>query len=203
MSTATKRRHFNELAPRWDQLPGPADAPLKVAEFVARASQTSAMRILDVGCGTGILVPYVLRACPQATCVVELDFAEEMLRENARKVADQRVSRLSADAQALPFPDGCFDLVLCFAVLPHLVDLEAAVKELSRVLRPSGGFAVGHLMGSAELNAFHHSMEEPLAHDILPPAESLAQTLRQLDATVVSSEERPDWYFVHAVKALP
>jgi ubiquinone/menaquinone biosynthesis C-methylase UbiE len=203
MSTATKRRHFNELAPRWDQLPGPSDAPPKVAEFVARASQTSARRILDVGCGTGILVPYLLRACPQATCVVELDFAEEMLQENARKVAHQHVARLCADAQALPFPDGCFDLVLCFAVLPHLVELEAALKEVSRVLGPSGAFAVGHLMGSAELNAFHHSMGEPLAHDVLPSAESLAQVLRQLGATVVSSEERPDWYFVHAVKALP
>jgi ubiquinone/menaquinone biosynthesis C-methylase UbiE len=203
MSTATKRRHFNELAPRWDQLPGPADAPLKVAEFVARASQTTAKRILDVGCGTGILVPYLLKACPLATCVAELDFAEEMLRENARKVADQCVSRLCADARTLPFPDGCFDLVLCFAVLPHLVDLEAALRELSRVLRPSGAFAVGHLMGSAELNAFHHSMGKPLAHDVLPPVESLAQMLRQLGATVVSSEERPDWYFVHAVKALP
>jgi ubiquinone/menaquinone biosynthesis C-methylase UbiE len=203
MSTATKRRHFNELAPRWDQLPGPSDAPPKVAEFVARASQTSAKRILDVGCGTGILVPYLLRACPLATSVVELDFAEEMLRKNARQVADQRISRLCADAQALPFPDGCFDLVLCFAVLPHLVDLEAALKELSRVLRPSGAFAVGHLMGSAELNALHLSLGEPLAHDILPPAESLAETLRQLDAVVVSAEERPDWYFVHAVKALP
>jgi ubiquinone/menaquinone biosynthesis C-methylase UbiE len=203
MSTVTKRRHFNELAPRWDQLPGPSDAPPKVAEFVARAGQTSAKRILDVGCGTGILVPYLLRACPQATCVVELDFADEMLRENARKVADRRVSRLCADVQALPFPDGCFDLVLCFAVLPHLVDLEAALKELSRVLRPSGAFAVGHLMGSAELNAFHRSMGEPIAHDVLPPVESLAQRLRQLGATVASAEERPDWYFVHVVKGLP
>jgi ubiquinone/menaquinone biosynthesis C-methylase UbiE len=203
MSTATKRRHFNELAPRWDQLPGPSDALPKVAEFVARASQTRAKRILDVGCGTGILVPYLLRACPQARCVVELDFAEEMLRENARKLAHRHVARLCADAQALPFRDECFDLVLCFAVLPHLVDLEAALRELSRVLRRSGGFAVGHLMGSAELNALHHSLGEPLAHDTLPPVESLAQSLRQLGATVVSAEERPDWYFAHAVKGLP
>jgi ubiquinone/menaquinone biosynthesis C-methylase UbiE len=203
MSTTSKRRHFNELAPRWDQLPGPSDEFHKVEEFVVRASQASAMQILDVGSGTGILLPYLLRACPQATCVVELDFAEEMLRENARKVRDQHVARLCADAQALPFPDGCFDLVLCFAVLPHLVDLEAALKELSRVLCPSGGFAVGHLMGSAELNALHHSLGEPIAHDTLPPAESLAQKLCQLGATVLAAEERPGWYFVQAMKACP
>jgi ubiquinone/menaquinone biosynthesis C-methylase UbiE len=202
MST-TKRRHFNELAPRWDQLPGPSDTFHKVEEFVARASQASARQILDVGSGTGILLPCLLRACPQATCVVELDFAEEMLRENARKVRDRHVARLCADAQALPFPDESFDLVLCFAVLPHLVDLEAALKELSRVLRHAGRFAVGHLMGSAQLNALHQSMGEPIAHDMLPPVESLAQKLRQLGATVAAAEETPDWYFVQAIKGRP
>jgi len=134
---------------------------------------------------------------------VELDFAEDMLRENARKVPDRRVARLCADAQTLPFPDEHFDLVVCFGVLPHLVDLKAALEELLRVLRLSGGLAVGHLMGSVELNALHRSFEGPIANDTLPPAESLAQMLRQLKATVVSAEESPDWYFVQAAKALP
>jgi len=203
MTTNPKRRHFDELASRWDQLPGPADPWPRVARFVERASRAQASRILDVGCGTGILLPYLPQACPLATCVVQLDFAEGMLRENARKVPDRRVARLCADAQTLPFPDEHFDLVLCFGVLPHLVDLKAALEELLRVLRPSGGLAVGHLMGSAELNAFHRSFGGPVANDTLPPAESLAQMLRQLKATVVSAEESPDWYFVEAAKALP
>lgn len=203
MTTNPKRRHFDELASRWDQLPGPADPWPRVARFVERASRAQASRILDVGCGTGILLPYLLQACPLATCVVELDFAEDMLRENARKVPDRRVARLCADAQTLPFPDEHFDLAVCFGVLPHLVDLKAALEELLRVLRPSGGLAVGHLMGSAELNAFHRSLGGPVANDTLPPAESLAQMLRQLKAPVVSAEESPDWYFVQAVKALP
>jgi len=203
MTTNPKRRHFDELASRWDQLPGPADPWPRVARFVERASRAQASRILDVGCGTGILLPYLLQACPLATCVVELDFAEDMLRENARKVPDRRVARLCADAQTLPFPDEHFDLAVCFGVLPHLVDLKAALEELLRVLRPSGGLAVGHLMGSAELNAFHRLLGGPVVSDTLPPAESLAQMLRHLKATVVAAEENPDWYFVQAVKAAP
>jgi ubiquinone/menaquinone biosynthesis C-methylase UbiE len=203
MTTNPKRRHFNDLAPRWDQLPGPADPWSRVARFVERATRGQADWILDIGCGTGILLPYLLQACPPVTCVVELDFAEDMLRENARKVPDQRVARLCADAQSLPFPDEHFDLVLCFGVLPHLIDLKAALEELLRVLRPSGGLVVGHLMGSAELNALHRSCGGPVANDTLPPAESLAQMLRQLKATVIAAEESPDCYFVEAAKALP
>lgn len=201
MSSTAKRQHFNELAPRWDQLPRPDDALPKVEEFVGRACRSNAARLLDVGCGTGVLLPYVLKASPLIRCVVELDLAEEMLRENARKVPDPRVARICADAQTLPFSDASFDLVLCFGVLPHFADLQAGLDELWRVLRLSGRLAVGHLMGSAELNAFHQSMGEPVARDTLLPAESLAQMLRQLEATVVAAEEKPGWYFVEVQKA--
>jgi len=201
MSSDLKRRHFNELASRWDQLPGETEARPRVERFVERAVRPGACRILDVGCGTGILLPYLLKTCQAATCLVELDFAEEMLRENSRKVADQRVWHVCADAQALPFRDEYFDLVLCFGVLPHLTDLHSALKEQLRVLRPSGGFSAGHIMGSQELNAFHRSLGEPICHDTLLPAESLATRLRRLGAMPVAGEEDPEWYFVQATKA--
>jgi ubiquinone/menaquinone biosynthesis C-methylase UbiE len=201
MSSVAKRQHFNKLAPQWDQLPHPEDAWPKVEEFVGRAWRTNPTLVLDAGCGTGILLPYVLKASPPVRRVVELDFAEGMLRENARKVGDPRVARLCADAHTLPFLDACFDLVLCFGVLPHLADLPAALAGLWRVLRPSGVLTVGHLMSSTELNAFHQSMGEPVARDHLPPAESLAQMLRQLEGTVVAAEDKPGWYFVEVQKA--
>lgn len=200
MSSALKRRHFNELASRWDQLPGGAEAMPRVARFVERAVQPGARRILDVGCGTGILLPFLLNICPAATCFVELDFAEEMLRENSRKFGERRVWRVCADAQALPFPDGYFDLVLCFGVVPHLPDLNSALREQLRVLRPSGVFSVGHIMGSQKLNAFHRSLGEPICHDTLPPAESLAARLVRLGAMPAAVGENPDWYFVQAAK---
>jgi ubiquinone/menaquinone biosynthesis C-methylase UbiE len=168
---------------------------------VERAVRPGACRILDVGCGTGILLPYLLKACRAATCLVELDFAEEMLRENSRKVADRRAWRVCADAQALPFRDEYFDLVLCFGVLPHLTDLESALAEQLRVLRPLGVISAGHIMGSQELNAFHRSLGEPICHDTLLPAESLATRLRRLGAIPLAGEEDPEWYFVQATKA--
>lgn len=198
MSTIQKQRYFNELAPRWDDLPSPADADARVSEFVRRAALPGAKRILDVGCGTGILLPHLLRACPAAACVVELDLAEEMLEQNARKGAHPGVYRVCADLQSLPFTPESFDLVLCFSVLPHVGDLRSAVRELLRVLRPGGIFSVGHLMGSRELNAFHSGLGGPAAGDRLLPSQELAGLLEGLGAPVVVAEEKPDWYFVRA-----
>lgn len=203
MTTSSKRRHFNELAFRWDQLPAATDPLRGIKQFVERATWRKANRVLDVGCGTGVLLPHLLKACLGAASVVELDFAEEMLRENRRKLSDRRVARICADAAALPFAEAYFDVVLCFGVLPHFADLQSALRGLLRVLRSGGIFSVGHLMGSSELNAFHHSLGEPIAQDTLLPAKLLASTLCRFDTEVLRAEERPDWYFVQVMKKLP
>ncbi len=200
MTMNAKRLYFSRLAPEWDTIPRSAEASLGVRRFVRRSANAQAHRILDVGCGTGILLPDLLAACRKATCIVELDFAEQMLRENRRKATDARVRPVCADARTLPFPEACFDLVLCFGVLPHLGVAQTAVDALLRVLRTSGFLSFGHLMGSAELNTLHQSVGEPLSEDVLPAAGNLAEMLHQRAATVLAAEESSDWYFVQAIK---
>jgi ubiquinone/menaquinone biosynthesis C-methylase UbiE len=199
MATKDKRRYFNELAPRWDALPAPEGVPAKVCAYVRRAAAAGARRVLDVGCGTGILLPRLLEACPQAV-ITELDLAEDMLKANAAKLAVPRVRHVCADGACLPFAEAAFDLVLCFGVLPHFEDLAGALGEMGRVLQPGGALAVGHLMGSAELNAFHSSLDAPVAGDVLPTSTALAEILAGLGLGVTAADEAPDWYFVRGEK---
>jgi malonyl-CoA O-methyltransferase len=195
-----KRRYFNELAPRWDTLPSPPDAADKVRRFVERALTPDARLVLDIGGGTGILLPALLERCGAAARLLELDLAEGMLAESARKFADQRVARLCADARRLPLRAASFDLVLCFGVLPHLGEVGEALRGLMHVLRAGGVLAVGHLMGSRELNTFHASLDAAVASDRLPSAEALTEILRGLGAAEIIAEEGSDWYFVRAEK---
>jgi len=176
-------------------------AEAKVRRFIAQSSIRTPCRVLDVGCGTGLLLAEILRQWPEAECIVELDFALEMLRQNSLKFRDRRVARLCADAMRLPLAAGSFDVVLCFGILPHLPDQKAALEQLIGVLRPGGALAVGHLAGSRELNAFHSTLEGPVAGDFLPPGEVLSEMLKQAGAARVEVEEDPGWYFVRAEKA--
>lgn len=199
MTTRDKQRYFNELAARWDALPAPADAPQKIRAFVRRAAGPASRRILDVGCGTGLLLPGLLEECRRAV-ITELDLAEEMLRANAVKWPEARVQRVCADGLRLPLRAAAFDLVLCFGVLPHFEDLAGALHELARVLEPGGVLAVGHLMGSSELNAFHRSLAPPVAGDVLPGPAALGRQLGAVGLAVTHAEEAPDWYLVRAEK---
>jgi SAM-dependent methyltransferase len=99
-------------------------------------------RSLEVGAGTGYFSLNLAQAgvVDQPTCI---DIAPGMvatLERNAQRLGVDVTARV-ADAEALPFPDASFDLVLGHAVLHHLPDLDQAWREFRRVLKP-GGVAV-------------------------------------------------------------
>ncbi len=198
MTMNPRRPYFNNLAPQWDTFPVATDAPVRIREFVHRSARVGARRVLDVGCGTGILVPYLAEVYPPATAIVEFDFADAMLIEGTRKFRQGHIFRVCGDVQNLPFPEASFDVVLCFSVMPHLGEASLVARNLFRVLRAGGVLAVGHLAASKELNAFHRSKNGPIHHDTLLPACDLGEILRHLGATVVCAEEGPDSYFVRA-----
>jgi SAM-dependent methyltransferase len=93
-------------------------------------------RILEVGCGYG----WVSRALWREPVEwVGIDRSESMIRE-LRRGGDASHANLSllADATLLPFPNACFDKMLCTGVLMHIADDDAALDEMVRLLRPGG-----------------------------------------------------------------
>ncbi len=200
MKTEEKRVFFNGLASSWDETTQSQQVASAVRNFVQCSLAAGARTILDVGCGTGLLVPHLLSAYPSTHLFIELDFAEEMLAVNRTKFADRRLVRLAGDATALQLPDDSMDVILCFNAAPHLGHGETAFQDLFRVLAPGGIIAVGHLMSSTELNQFHGSVHGPVAHDHLPPAQVLGRIFSDLGGKDVMAQERPGWYFVRANK---
>lgn len=96
-------------------------------------------RSLEIGAGTGYFTLNLLQAGVVRSAVAT-DISPGMLdalEANARAIGAE-VTTVAADAEALPFEDAAFDLVLGHAVLHHIPDLDAAFAEVARVLRPGG-----------------------------------------------------------------
>jgi ubiquinone/menaquinone biosynthesis C-methylase UbiE len=88
---------------------------------------------LDAGCGDGRYLAALADELPERRA--GFDLSERILATARRRVsADFRQGNL----EAIPFADGAFDLVLCSQVIEHVLDADAAVAELARVLRPAG-----------------------------------------------------------------
>jgi demethylmenaquinone methyltransferase / 2-methoxy-6-polyprenyl-1,4-benzoquinol methylase len=94
-------------------------------------------RVLDACCGTGDLAVECER---RGGRVVGLDFSEPMLARARKKSG--AIEWVQGDALALPFEDGAFDAATVGFGVRNLADLEGGLRELARVLRPSGKLAV-------------------------------------------------------------
>jgi SAM-dependent methyltransferase len=98
-------------------------------------------RVLDVGCGPGNLTRAFAPAAAAGT-VVGLDASPTMLARAVAETGAHNVAYVRADASALPFRDGSFDAVSCWAALYLIEDPQRALTELVRVLAPGGRLAV-------------------------------------------------------------
>jgi len=97
-------------------------------------------QVLDVGCGPGDLLSGMARHGDTWGILVGSDFSAGMAAEAAQAAMGLRVQILVSDAQANPFPDGTFDVVMARHMLYHVPDIDRAVAEAARVLRPGGYF---------------------------------------------------------------
>jgi 2-polyprenyl-3-methyl-5-hydroxy-6-metoxy-1,4-benzoquinol methylase len=95
--------------------------------------------ILDVGCGVGA---HSIRLARRGFRVIGCDFADAVLevgRSRARQSGlEDRVTFLQKDILELSFPSESFEYVLCWGVLMHIPDVERALTQLARVLKPGG-----------------------------------------------------------------
>jgi arsenite methyltransferase len=97
-------------------------------------------RVLDVGCGPGLLVAEMAEAVGETGHVTGLDVSEPMLAVARRRCEPLagRVTLARGDAQALPVSDASLDVAVSTQVIEYVPDVAAALGELYRVLRPGG-----------------------------------------------------------------
>lgn len=105
-----------------------------MAKLFDQAGMDPGMLVLDAGCGTGANTRRLLDRGLRVTAV---DFSEFAAAETKKVFGDQADVR-QMSLTHLDFADATFDHVLCSGVLMHIPDIEAALRELTRVLKPGG-----------------------------------------------------------------
>jgi len=133
------RTMFDRIAPVYDAMNRIMTAGLDVRwrRLTAEAVVRPGDRVLDAACGTGDLAVADLKA--GAGRVTGLDFSEKMLERARRKAPLEWVQ---GDMLALPFADATFDAATVGFGARNVADLELALRELRRVLRPGGRLAI-------------------------------------------------------------
>lgn len=138
---------FDSVAPKYDLMNDLMSLGLHrvwkaYTQVVANAQEGD--KVLDIAGGTGDLsLDFALRV-GKTGCVVHTDINESMLREGRNRLLNKGVvlPTLVCDAEQLPFPDQCFDLVSVAFGLRNMTHKDLALKEMCRVLKPNGRLLV-------------------------------------------------------------
>jgi SAM-dependent methyltransferase len=124
-----------EMIWNWDSPSGRRRAARRAAELAAQGQVGPGRLALELGCGTGI---FLEKLAARGGRIVGIDLSADLLARCAARMDGAPGVRLTrGNAEQMPFPDGTFDTVYGSSILHHL-GLEAALREVFRVLRPGG-----------------------------------------------------------------
>lgn len=130
-------------------------------DLARRALVLGADRILETAAGTGIVTAALARALPEAE-IVATDLNPDMLKVAESRFDSPRVTFAPADAQALPYPDGGFDLVVCQFGAMFFPDRVGAYREAKRVLK-AGGALLFNVWDRLEANPASQAVADAVA----------------------------------------
>jgi ubiquinone/menaquinone biosynthesis C-methylase UbiE len=200
----TRKEFFNKHAEKWcdmwykDKVTGRYDTHAKEFErLFSLLSLKAGDHVLDVGCGTGVLVPFILERITTTGVLYELDYADNMIEINRNTHEADNVRFIVADAENAPLDDISCDAVICFSCFPHFHDMKKAMMTLSRILKQQGVLAVSHFESSDGINK-HHESCHAVMHDRLPRKETMYALFRTAGLTIDLFVDEPGFYCITA-----
>ena len=195
-----KKTFFNEMAATWDQhfyTPGMKE---QLQSLVPLFHLRLGSKVLDVGAGTGGIIPYLLQAIGPEGSIWAVDFAEKMVQTGREKFKEEaRVRFYLSSVESLPFADEFFHHIVCFGSFPHFADKQLALQEMHRVLMADGTLIIAHALSSQEIKK-HNMGAAPVSRDFLPEETEMRALLESTGFRVLQLIDRPKRYLCEARK---
>ena len=193
-ANSKKRHFFNERAEVWDEI---SVHSLEKVQYISKLLDIRGDdRILDVGTGTGIMIPFYEKYLVDGS-VVAIDHSEKMIEVARSKYPERKhpmISYLVSDVYKLKYT-AYFDLVVCYSCFPHFADQPLALKILSRALKKGGRLAVAHSDSAKKINMVHLNGGVEIGNDLLPRMELLKQMMKD-SGLAVTFERDDESYFI-------
>jgi demethylmenaquinone methyltransferase/2-methoxy-6-polyprenyl-1,4-benzoquinol methylase len=197
--TGDKTAFFDNMASKWaksDRSGDLAKAGLQLRLLDIRSGDS----VLDVGTGTGVLIPLISEFTP-AKNITAIDMSPGMISIARKNLADSEAGIILGDAMTHPFASESFDFVICYSVFPHFDDKRAAFRRLAGLLKRNGEIAIMHSASRRRINEMHELMEA-VRTDRLPPMNILRGFAAECGLAEEITIDAPHMFIMDARKGM-
>ena len=169
--TQSEIEFFDTLAPTWDENEI-RSTPDRIKSILGKLRISKGMDILDLGTGTGVLVPYLSEMVGDEGHVTAIDLSDGMLSLARQKYGHlKNVEFLKIDFEEEQIP-GKYDLALLYSVYPHLHAPADTMEWLFKMnMKQDGRIVIAFPSDEEFINNIHH--EKKAEHDHLPSSHTL------------------------------
>ena len=175
---------FDRLAPQWDRDMIKNDRIIET--ILENAHIRPGQQILDVACGTGVMIPYYLQK--NVASVVGIDISPEMTKIAREKFSQANVQILCGDIENTDFSQK-FDRIVVYNAFPHFPDPENLIRTLANLLKPGGNVTVAHGMSRAQIDAHHKGAASKVSLGLMHENDLAALMEKYLTVTVKISND--------------
>jgi DNA-binding FrmR family transcriptional regulator/protein-L-isoaspartate O-methyltransferase len=189
--------YFENYAATWDR--DRKENPEKLSWMIDLLHLPRNGYILDIGAGTGILVPYLKKVLSRQGIIEELDYSHNML-EQARQKFGHLPGLIFTEGNILriSLPENRYDAILCLNVYPHIGN-EILINKLTRSLKPGGFLAIFHDQSRQKVNGLHEESNVSGTAP-LPPVDILEMQLISAGLDIELAMDTDELYLVKGTK---
>ena len=175
---------FDRWAPQWETEIRRNDTVINT--ILDYAGADAEKDVLDVACGTGVLIPDYLER--KVKSVTAIDISPEMAKIAKGKFPQENVQIICGDVEVYEFQHD-FDAIVVYNAFPHFPDSEMLVDILASRLKPGGILTIAHGMSREAVNRCHSGSASKVSKG-LPDEHELAEIMgKHLQVTVKISDE--------------
>lgn len=176
---------FDRCAPSWDADMIRNDEIINT--ILDNAKVEAGKDVLDVACGTGVLIPdYLYRNVKSVTAI---DISPEMAKIAAEKFKQENVTVICGDVETAEFAHK-FDCIVVYNAFPHFPEPEKLIKTLIGHLKPGGTLTVAHGMSRAKIDRHHEGGASKVSMGLISEDALAKMFMPELEITAKISDDR-------------
>ncbi|MDS1002212.1 methyltransferase domain-containing protein [Clostridium sporogenes] len=185
------REFFNNLAEKWDSM---CFHPKEKIEYIlSKVDLKEGDRILDIGSGTGVLIPYLENKISNSGNIAALDIAENMLKVSKEKNKYSNLEFIVGDFLEYESKK-TFNCITAYSCYPHFKDKDRLADRAYDLLEEDGKLVIAHSESKEKINSRHKDVDHKIKSHILPNIKYTAELMEKHNFKTIYVEDNEEFY---------